>query len=128
MAKAQVGRDGACPCDRIPPGLRADNGRDPVLSRANRLARLFDGIMTILRTGPSANLNAIVDAGNPMRRTAFQGNGKFGSADRRISSTALAGAASWLPERGPSGWFGSSTKTSATSKMTRRSIPRWCGV
>ena len=55
--------------------------RQIVLSRANRSARAFDGVVSALAAGRQPNKNETA-AGYLMRTTAVYGNGKFGIADR----------------------------------------------
>ncbi len=55
---------------------------DLVLSRANKSVRLFDHVVSALRTGRQPDRDMIRDVGYLMRTTAVYGNGKFGIADR----------------------------------------------
>jgi hypothetical protein len=55
--------------------------RDLVLTRANRSARLFDGVVEALRRGAQPDWRPILSTGYLMRTTAVYGNGKFGLAD-----------------------------------------------
>lgn len=55
--------------------------RDLVLTRANRSARLFDGVVDALRRGRQPDWPSILSTGYLMRTTAVYGNGKFGLAD-----------------------------------------------
>ncbi len=57
------------------------SSRDLVLTRANRSARLFDGVVESLRRGLQPDWGPILSTGYLMRTTAVYGNGKFGLAD-----------------------------------------------
>ena len=57
--------------------------KDLCLSRANKSVRLFDQIVTSLKTGSDLPTKKIHEIGYLMRTTAVYGNGKFGIADRR---------------------------------------------
>ena len=57
--------------------------KDLCLSRANKSVRLFEQIVTSLKTGSDLPMEQIHDIGYLMRTTAVYGNGKFGIADRR---------------------------------------------
>jgi len=56
--------------------------QDLVLSRANKSVRLFDHVVSALRTGRQPDAELVRDTGYLMRTTAVYGNGKFGIADR----------------------------------------------
>ena len=58
--------------------------RDLVLSRANKSVRLFDHVVSRLRSNLQPSEAMVRDIGYLMRTTAVYGNGKFGIADRSV--------------------------------------------
>ncbi|MHA6263600.1 hypothetical protein ACXYMO_10395 [Arenibacterium sp. CAU 1754] len=56
--------------------------RDLILSRANKSVRLFEHVVSSLRSGSQPDAQRIRETGYLMRTTAVYGNGKFGIADR----------------------------------------------
>ena len=62
-----------------------DEGRfeaaDIVFSRANKSARLFDNVVTLLANGRQPDLSDILEIGYLVRTTAVFANGKFGISD-----------------------------------------------
>ena len=62
------------------------DGRDLILSRANKSVRLFNHVVEALATGRQPDSEMLGTIGYLMRTTAVYGNGKFGIADRQAIS------------------------------------------
>ena len=62
------------------------DGRDLILSRANKSVRLFNYVVEALATGRQPDSEMLGTIGYLMRTTAVYGNGKFGIADRQAIS------------------------------------------
>lgn len=56
--------------------------KELTLSRANRSARLFSGVIDSLAAGEQPDMDLVEQVGYVMRTTAVYGSGKFGAADR----------------------------------------------
>ena len=72
--------------------------RDLVLSRANKSVRLWDHVVSALKSGAQPDADFINQIGYLMRTTAVYGNGKFGIADRALFASRPGMATSFIAE------------------------------